>query len=173
MLVDTLESERLRIIPFSIRHITERHISWLNDPVVVKYSKQRHTTHNKDTCISYLDSFVNTPNYYWAIEVKNKEPSHIGSITAFVDYNNSVADIGIMIGDTFEWGKGFGKEAFSIVINWMLDEKKIHKVTAGTMRTNIGMLKVMMSIGMKEECCIKDYYIVDDSSVDLIKATIS
>ena len=36
---------RLQIIPFREEYLTERYVSWLNDPEVVRFSDQRHRQH--------------------------------------------------------------------------------------------------------------------------------
>jgi [ribosomal protein S5]-alanine N-acetyltransferase len=164
----TIETDRLCLKPFSERHIDDRFVSWLNDKNVMRFSDQRHVTHTKDSCMKYLDTFDGSSNHYWAIELKGESSRCIGSLTAYVDENNSVANVGIMIGDMAVWGEGFGKEAFLSIVTWLSNVKKIRKVMAGTMGINVAMLKVMSSVGMQEECRLKDYYIVDGQLADLV-----
>jgi RimJ/RimL family protein N-acetyltransferase len=92
----------------------------------------------------------------------------IGSITAYVDVNNRVADIGILIGDKSCWGGGYGSEAFSAVVGWLFTSRNMRKVTAGTMAVNAGMLGIMRKVGMREEGRRERYYLIDGNEIDMV-----
>ena len=59
-----------------------------------------------------------------------------------------MADMGIMIGDKSQWRKGVGLDAWSTLLNYLLSQPKIIKVTGGTLRPNKGMVNVMIRAGM-------------------------
>lgn len=161
-------SERLSLIPFSEEYLSETYVQWLNDPEVVKYSEQRHRLHTLESCREYLLSFDGTPHYFWAIVCHERELVHIGNINAYIDLNNSIADIGILIGNKEYWGKGYGLEAWKAVVNYMLVKLKIRKVTAGTLSNNMGMLKIIGKMGMEQDGQRKRHYLVDGQEVDLV-----
>ena len=54
--------------------------------------------------------------------------------------------MGIMIGSEHE-GKGYGLEAWSTLMKFLLTEK-VQKITAGTVKENLGMMKIMEKSGM-------------------------
>lgn len=162
-----LETARLRLEPFSERHLTMRYIGWLNDPEVVRYSEQRHRRHTLRSATAYLRSFEGTANLFWAILAKDAA-SHVGNITAYVDTANSVADIGILIGDKEIWGRGYGTEAWSAVCRFLLDDAGLRKVTGGTMSTNAGMLAIMRRSGMREDGVRRRQVVIDGNEVDLV-----
>lgn len=146
-----LTTARLRIVPFAQRHLTPRYVSWLNDPEVVRHSEQRHHAHTMESCRAYWNSFRGTPHLFWAIESLDPDVGHIGNITAHVDPANGVADVGILIGDRVVWGKGYGTEAWNVVVDHLLALPGIRKVTAGTLAVNEGMLRVMKKSGMLDD----------------------
>jgi len=108
------------------------------------------------------------PNHYWAILA---DGSMIGTITAYVDEPNSVADVGILVGDKMSWRCGYGSEAFRAVIDWLITRQDVRKVTAGTMADNMAMRSVMLKGGMHEEGRRERYYILDGREDDMIYAT--
>jgi [ribosomal protein S5]-alanine N-acetyltransferase len=163
-----IETARLRILPFSEEYLTPRYVSWLNDPEVVRYSEQRHRVHTLESCREYMKSFVDTPNYFWAMVTKNNELGHIGNMSAYVDLNNSVADLGILIGERSAWRKGYGSEAWIAVCRYLLQETDIRKVTAGTLSANSAMLRVMRHVGMVEDGRRIRHCLFEDSEVDVV-----
>ena len=79
-------------------------MGWLNDKEVVRYSEQRHIKHTIESQTRYLESFTNSSNCFWAVIQKVPTDEMIGSITAYIDPHNSVADVGILIGSRGHWG---------------------------------------------------------------------
>jgi RimJ/RimL family protein N-acetyltransferase len=146
-----IETERLRIRPFSEEHLTLRYVSWLSDPEVVKYSEQRHLQHTLESCNKYRLSFDGTPNFFWAIESPDSEIGHLGNINAYVDEEQSSADIGILIGEKKAWKKGYGREAWEGVVKYLFVNENISRITAGTLEINAPMIGVMNAVGMRPD----------------------
>jgi len=163
-----IETERLRIVPFSEEYLTPRYVSWLNDPEVMRYSRQRHCSHTLESCRQYWQSLVGTPSYFWGIVTRDPELEHIGNMTAYVDAVNSVADLAIMIGERAMWGRGYGTEAFAAGCDYLLREAGIRKVFAGTLSVNTAMLKVMRRVGMVEDGRRIRHFLFEGLEVDHI-----
>ena len=168
----TIETPRLRIVPFSEKYLTPVYVSWLNDPEVVRYSEQRHREHTLESCRQYWQSFADTPNFFWAITAVDPMIGHIGNINAYVDTMNSVADVGIMIGNRTVWGKGYGLEAWIAVCNYLLNEEGMRKVTAGTLATNKGMLRIMERSGMTVDGRRIRHALIEGVEVDVVYAAL-
>ena len=160
------------IEPFSEKYLTKKYVSWLNNPEVVRYSEQRHKKHTVKTCRAYLRSFEKSPNYFWAISVIKNKLGHIGNMTAYVDETNSVADIGILIGETKAWGKGYAAEAWMAACEYLFKRINIRKITAGTMSSNERMLNLMKRVGMFDDGRRIRQYIWEGKKVDVIHSAI-
>jgi [ribosomal protein S5]-alanine N-acetyltransferase len=167
-----IETPRLRIVPFSELYLTPRYVGWLNDPEVVRYSEQRHRIHTLESCRSYWLSFSGTPHYFWAIVIADGTPGHIGNINAYVDQENRLADVGILIGEKMAWRRGYGLEAWRAICDYLLNEGGMHKVTAGTLADNTGMLKIMEKAGMIEDGRRYRHYLFETREVDVIHGAI-
>ena len=140
-----IATKRLYLLPPTPKDIRKQ-IDWLNDPEVVQYSEQRYKKHDLRTQCEYVES-MSPPNHLWAIQ-HNDWP--IGSISARVDKHNSVADLGILIGDRSQWGKGLGLEAWKAVMEFLFSHG-IRKIEAGHMDKNKAMFAVCKNSGMKIE----------------------
>jgi RimJ/RimL family protein N-acetyltransferase len=152
--------------PFQEHHLTARYVGWLNDPTVVKFSEQRHKAHDMESCRAYAASYIGTPNHFWAI-IADKF-GHIGHISAVVDQPNQVADLAILIGQRECWRQGFGTWAWTLAIEWLLQNGGMRKVTAGTMAANYSMLSIMKKSRMAEEGCRRAQCLLNDVPVDLV-----
>lgn len=164
----TILTDRLVLVPFSEEHLTPQYVAWLNDPEVVRFSEQRHSSHDMDSCMAYFRSFVASPHYYWAITTADQGARHIGNITAHVDVPNRLADIGILIGEKQAWGSGYGTEAWGAVCNYLLGNAGLRKVVAGAMASNAGMLGIMRKAGMVEEARRTQQYLRDGQPEDMV-----
>jgi len=164
-----LESARLRIVPFDSSFLTERYVSWLNDPEVVRHSEQRHRRHTLESCAAYWRAIEASPHYFCAI-LKKDDGEHIGNMTIVMDIPNQVADIALMIGERKYWGSGFGSEAWLAVMEALFAHLPVRKITAGTMATNLGMLAVMKKSGMAEEGRRSRHFLWEGQEVDMVMA---
>ena len=162
-----LDTQLTRLESFKPQYLTERYVSWLNDPEVVRYSEQRHHKHDLASCRTYVASFEGTPNYLWAIIARDENLGHIGNVNAYVDEANGIADVGIMIGDKGAWGKGYGVDAWKAVCRYLFLSAGMRKVTAGTMVTNLGMIGIMKKTGMRLDGLRARQFIFDGKQVDL------
>jgi len=170
-MTEKLISNRIIIRIFTKELLSEKYVSWLNDKEVTKYSEQRHCVHSYETCKDYFESFIDSDNIFFAI-INRKNSEHIGSISVTMDINNKIADVAIMIGEKEYWGQGFGKEAWSMVVQKLLSMHEIRKVTAGTMSINYPMLKLIKDSGMVVECTKKFHFLYNGEEVDIIYASI-
>ena len=159
------KSIKLRV--FTPEHINHDYIDWLNDSEVVKYSNQRFKHHNTISCHEYLESFENTKNLFLAIHLIDSN-KFIGTMTAYFSIPHKVVDIGLMIGDKSIWGKGIGREAWEMLMIYMLDTKNIRKVTGGTLSCNLGMVNIMKKSGMQPDGDRLKHELVNNSPVDIL-----
>jgi RimJ/RimL family protein N-acetyltransferase len=165
-----LETPRLTVVPFSERYLTQRYVDWLADPEVVRFSEQRWRTHTLASCRGYWESFAGTPNEFWAIVAKDPALGHVGNLNAYVEERHGVADVGILLGERAVWGKGYGTEAWVAVMRHLFETRGMRKITAGTVSSNVGMLRIMERAGMVEDGRRARQYVYDGEVVDVVYA---
>ena len=108
-----ITTERLTLAKYhpSNTHRLKIMVDWLNDPDVVRYSEQRHRKHDEETQQQYL---MDGPDVFREIHVGHGNYTFIGTVSAYIDRPNGVADVGILIGDKASWGMGYGTEAWTV-----------------------------------------------------------
>ncbi|QQG36331.1 MAG: GNAT family N-acetyltransferase [Micavibrio aeruginosavorus] len=157
----------MTIEPFSEDFLSEVYIGWLNDPVITRYSQQRHRRHDRESCRTFMNSFDRNEGHFSALTLTQDNRRHIGNISTTVDPYNQVADIAILIGDQNLWGKGYGLEAWKAVQDHLL-QSGMRLVTGGCMATNKGMKTVMEKAGMRLYYIRRNYFLCEGQSVDSI-----
>ena len=162
-----IQTNRLELRTFEITDITEQYLSWLNDEMVTKYSNQRFARHSYSSACGYLAGFENSQDEFLLISQKI-DLAPIGTATIYRSLPHRTADIGLMIGDRNVWGQGYGREAWQAILETLLDEPSIRKVTGGTIEVNRSMVRIMESTRMKIDGVRRDHELVDGQPVDLI-----
>ena len=119
-----IEAGRLRLVPFAEEHLTERYLGWLRDQALLRFSEQRFRRHTLASCREYRASFQGSPNHFWAVEETGQGLGHVGTMTAYVDERNGVADLGILLGAAEARGRGLALEAWQAACRFLLVEEE-------------------------------------------------
>jgi|KBSMisStaDraftv2_1062788.scaffolds.fasta_scaffold945353_2 RimJ/RimL family protein N-acetyltransferase len=148
------------------KHTEPKHLKtmvrWLNDPDVVQFSEQRHHRHDEESQAHYITDGCSI------FREIHTEKRFIGTITADIDRANSVANVGILIGEKKEWGKGYGTEAWKTFCDHLLTHG-IRKIEAGTMACNYGMLNIFRRTGMHHEGQRYNHFLLGNELFDLLQ----
>ena len=159
--------ERVVLETFGERDITDAYIGWLNDPEVVRFSNQRFKVHTRESCRAYLASFAGTSNLFLLVR-KRSDGAAIGTMTVYHSPPHGIADIGIMIGERSVWGEGYGQDAWNTLLDWLLTQHGVRKVTAGALAGNRGMVRLMERSDMSLEGVRRAQEIVDGKPDDIV-----
>lgn len=162
-----LTGETVTLRPFTAADITDAYLGWLRDPVVMRFSNQRFTAHTKESCSAYLRSFEGTPNLFLSLR-RRDDDRPIGTMTVYMFVHHGTADVGILVGDRSVWGQGYGQDAWNTVLQWLLLERGVRKVTAGTLEINHGMRRLAERSGMALEGRRLRQEIVEGVAVDVL-----
>ena len=162
-----LITPRLRLRPFQVADINAIYLGWLNDPEVTRFSNQRFQQHTAENCATYLASFAGSSNSFLLIEqLEDQWP--IGTATVYRNNRYGTADIGLMVGERRCWGQGYGREAWQAVLEALLAEAGMRKVTGGTARPNRAMVRIMEQSGMELEAVRARQELIEGLPVDLL-----
>jgi RimJ/RimL family protein N-acetyltransferase len=154
--------------PFGPELITDTYLGWLNDKSLMRYSRQRSEHHTRASASAYLRSFQNSPNKFWAI-YRRADRLHIGTMTAYVDPVARTADIGILVGHVDARGKGFGREAWGLAMDYLFRVEGLSKVTGGTSTPNAAMVRVFRHWRMRLEEIQKDADVIEGRPTNVLR----
>lgn len=162
-----LTGARTILTPFAESDITEEYLGWLRDSEVVRFSNQRLRQHDSTSCLKYLRSFDGTENMFLAVRARGGGKV-VGTITAYVSPTHGTADLGILLGDQAYWGRGLGLDAWMTLMSFLFEKRGLRKVTGGTVRCNVGMVKIMERSGMHLEAVRVRQEIIEGEAQDIL-----
>ncbi|WP_454052026.1 GNAT family N-acetyltransferase [Clostridium sp. Marseille-Q7071] len=94
---------------------------------------------------------ANKDLYNFAIETLNDKKYIGGCGINNIDWKNSVATVGIFIGDKSYLGKGYGTDAMKVLINFIFEEMNINKIKLNVYSFNERAVKSYEKCGFKKE----------------------
>lgn len=157
-MISSLESERLKYIPLSLEHLSERYVEWLNDPEIYRYLESGGNYTYK-MLEDYLIEVESKKILFWGIHLKS-DNKHIGNIKIDpVSEKHGWGEYGIILGDREEWGKGYAFEASQTIIKHCFDVLNLRKINLGVVQENLAAVKLYTKLGFNVEGLYK-YHIV-------------
>jgi len=163
----SLRSPRMQLDSFDESCLSVEYLSWLNDPLVMRFSNQRFRTHTAESARAYARSFAGSPNLFLTIRLADGGQL-IGTMTAYVAEPHRTADMGLLIGNRAYWGQGYGLEAWTTLMTFLFTARGMRKVTAGTSKPNVGMKLIMERSGMHLEAVRSRQEIVEAVEEDVL-----
>lgn len=144
--------------------------AYINDPEVARNLSPRTpflatAKDEKD----FLDSISFTKDTYnFAIEAKDTNKYIGGCGVNEIDWKNSVATVGIMIGDKNYWSKGYGTDAMKLLVKFIFEQMNINKIKLCVYSFNERAKKCYLKTGFKEEGVLRQELYRDGAYHDII-----
>lgn len=107
-------------------------------------------------------------NYDFAIETLLDKKYIGGCGINNIDWKNSVAVVGIFIGDKDYWGKGYGTDAMKVLQKFIFEQMNIHKVKLHVFSYNERAIKSYEKCGFKVEGVLRQEIFRDGRYNDII-----
>lgn len=117
-----LREYRKEDIPMRLNYINDAEM--LN--LLISYIPYPITQHEEEKWFETISAFGDT--YKFAIETIEDSKFIGGCSINDVDWKNSVATVGIFIGDKNSWGKGYGTDAMRILMTFIFMQMNINKI---------------------------------------------
>ncbi|MDE3001585.1 MAG: GNAT family protein [Gemmatimonadota bacterium] len=159
MLPEVIETDRLRLRPFSLEDV-EDVLSYASDPEWARHLgpvPQPYTRADAEGFLANQLSQDRTIRASWAIEYAR---SAVGGVNIGFDLENRVGTIGYSIARVL-WGRGLVTEAAGAVIDASFAaDPDLNRIQATTHEQNAGSLRVMEKLGMVREGLLRqDQYL--------------
>lgn len=147
--------------------VGDRYLAWLHDPEVNRYLEVRHALPGSvDELWSYVDS-INRSEHSVLLGIFGPHGGHLGNIKLGpVDLQHLQADIGILLGDRNEWGKGYATMAFRLIGQLAFQHLGLHRVTAGIYSVNLGSIRALEKAGFTREGMRAAAWVCDGELMD-------
>ena len=166
--------KRVKLVPFTEEHLNDpKYLSWLKDYEVMRYigRPEYFKPFEFKMVQDYIESLWQN-EYVTFFAVLTQEGTFIG--TAKINYldaqgfETKTADIGIMIGNRNEWGKGYASDAIKAACAYAFDTLGARKLVAGCNAKNGAVVRIFEKAGFKEEGRIRKKLFCEDEWCDHI-----
>jgi RimJ/RimL family protein N-acetyltransferase len=146
-----LKTGRLELRSLDPDALSPAYCEWLNDPAVNQYLEARFHVQTKESVRVFVRTINDSLDSAMFGIFLRDDGRHIGNIKIGpIDPNHARADIGLLLGDRTQWGKGFATEAIGAVTEYAFDTLHLNKVTAGCYAANEGSLRAFQKLGFRE-----------------------
>lgn len=125
---------------------------WERDDEVWRYDPHRPYSQTLKEFLSIFERNYVRGNgrQFWFI-IENEQHLPIGTITYFnVDQRAQQAEVGLGIGDKTQWGKGYGAEAISLLVQHLFTNAAFSRLYAETAMANTPARKAFAKAGFVE-----------------------
>lgn len=145
-------SSRLMLRELTTADVTIEYVEWMNDPAVNRFLESRFVHQDLNSIENYIKKIsASKYDYLFGIFLAH-DAKHIGNIKVGpVNLYHKRAEVGLIIGDKLEWGKGYATEAIAMVSEFAFNELGLMKLTAGCYESNVGSKKAFEKVGYCDE----------------------
>jgi diamine N-acetyltransferase len=167
----SLVGERVFLRPFSKRDLP--HIQrWSNDAELRKLTGEIAPISPAEAEKFYreLRSDENRAWYVIVLKNGNRVIGEAGLLRMFRPWRNT--DMTIIIGEKDARGKGYGKEAGRLLLNYAFQQLGFHRISVGVVGFNKNAIRFWKSLGFKEEGVRRDEYFCDNKYSGFIMMSI-
>lgn len=158
-----IETPRLILRSLDEGDATEDYLGWLRDPEVFRFLEVRFA---EEQSLRSLRDFIaeangNPDELLLGICLRDSG-RHIGNIKLGpIARQHGRAELGFLIGDRREWGKGYASEAIDLLTRFAHRTLGLAKVTSGCYGMNIGSAKALEKAGYVREACLASHWLCD------------
>lgn len=146
-----IQSEKVVLRPFAQEDIVQWNI-WDADSKVQEYMPEPHEIMTQQEQENYFAECKSAQDEIHATIADIQIGESIGTIAITgIDNHHKVGELGLVIGDTAYWGKGYAAEALNLFIEYLQKETAVEKISAECEEENIRMQKVLEKNGFIKE----------------------
>lgn len=166
-----LEGAKVNLQPFGEQHLNDpSYLAWLHDHDVIRTLYLRDYLKKPVSFVEvseYVTRLINSETDLFLAMHDTCDGQFVGTVKAgHIDWDASIADIGIMIGNRSVWGRGFASDAIYTLCRFLFEELAFRRLTAGAMGINGAMIHVFKKLGFQQEGVFRDQDRTEDGYCD-------
>jgi len=145
---------------------------WANDPEIRRLTGEVMPM-SQAGADQFMERIKNDENRVW-FAVVQKETEHVIGETGLlrIFYPWRTADLSIILGDKFAWGKGYGRETVLLLLDYAFGALALHRISIGVVGFNERALHFYEKIGFKREGIQRDGYFNNHCFSDFVMMSI-
>ncbi|WP_164670090.1 GNAT family N-acetyltransferase [Virgibacillus doumboii] len=146
------ESSRIKLRKM-ISDDVELYHKWRNDMEVMQSTNPFLDMHSLESTTVFVTNTIIGSQSSKCYVIQEKETEKPIGITSLIniDYKNRNAECIIDIGERDYWGKGYGKEAMNLLLEYAFLEMNLHRLSLSVFSFNERAIKLYEKIGFQHE----------------------
>lgn len=162
-----LEGEKIYLRNIEMKDISDKYLGWLNDPEVNQYLETRFISQSIAVIQEFVAAQINSKDSYLFAVIDKVTGEHVGNVKlGAINKFHLTAEVSLMIGEKKCWGKGFGTEAYRLLVSLAFGTLGLFKCTLGVYKSNAGSLKIAQNAGFQMEGIRKKQVVTADHQRD-------
>ena len=99
----------------------------------------------------YLWQLQRAEIYQSTFAIEDLEGRHIGNVMYYnIDWRSQEAELGVVIGDRDYWGGGYGREAVSLLVDFIFIHTRLRRIYLHTLDWNVRAQKSFQAAGFRD-----------------------
>jgi RimJ/RimL family protein N-acetyltransferase len=144
-------------------------MKWVNDQEVTKYLAAFLYPVSREEEEKFLERAMSSNDAEKNLVIETKEGVYIGQISLHkIDWKNSNAELGIIIGNKEYWSKGYGTEAIKILLHHAFNQMNLYKIYLQVFEFNQRGIRCYEKCGFKKEGKLRKNYFYQAKYYDVI-----
>lgn len=165
-----LQTDRIYLREMRKEDANGDYYHWLNDPEVYMYLETRFVPWSRAKLREYIESLDGNKNEIMFAICLLEDDRHIGNIKLGpINQTHKFGEIGLLIGEKSEWGKGYAAEAIGLICKFAFEILNLNKLQAGCYEDNIGSAKAFLKNGFLEEGRYRKQWFLNNRYQDSIR----
>lgn len=168
-IIGLFKGKKIRLTAIRDEDIATMEI-WYNNVDFLRYFDKLSAIPRNEKYISNFISTMNENNNEFIFAIRPIDSEKIIGVTGFenIQWNNGVGTIFIGIGDENQRGKGIGKEAMALTIDFAFNELNLHKLQLTVLGYNSSAIALYEGLGFIKEGVFREFILRDKKRFDLI-----
>ena len=164
-----LRGERVLLRPLGTPDL-RRCVKWFSDPQIIRYLGRNSPVTMAEEERWFRDYERRTNEQIFAIEVEGR---HLGNVGLHkIDRAHRKAEIGIVIGETGAWSRGYGTEAMRVALRYAFEVLGMNKVSLEVLEYNDRAIRTYERIGFQREGVHREDVYKDGRFVNVVRMSL-
>ena len=157
-----LMGQKVYLRPLEMADVTGPYLTWLNDYEVTRFMETGVFPTTAEGLQKYVETVADSPTNIMLAIMEKKSNQHVGNIKlGSIQWIHRRADLGIMIGEKSVWGKGYGKEAMELVLEFGFKRLQLNKIFLGVFADHHPAVESYQKLGFVIEGTLKEHLFRD------------
>lgn len=162
-----LVGEKIYLRPLEAADLDGPYLDWLNEHEITRYLETGMFPTTRESLQDYVQAVARGNNNVMLAIADRASDAHVGNVKLGpIHWLHRRADMGILIGDRTVWGRGYGREAVALVVDYGFHRLNLHKIALGVYADNVAAVKMYQKIGFCIEGTLRQHLFMDGAYHD-------